>query len=94
VLVAQGNLPEALKSFRDSLAVMDRLAKAAPGNAVWQRDFIVSCVRLAAADQPEARTYWTRALKIAQQMQQRGQLAPRDLWILDDLPKRIAASPK
>ena len=27
VLVAQGNLPEALKSFRDSLAIADRLAK-------------------------------------------------------------------
>jgi tetratricopeptide (TPR) repeat protein len=28
VLVAQGNLPEALKSFRDGLAIRDRLAKA------------------------------------------------------------------
>ena len=30
VLVAQGNLPEALKSYRDSLAIADRLAKARP----------------------------------------------------------------
>ena len=28
VLVAQGNLPEALKSYRDDLAISDRLAKA------------------------------------------------------------------
>ena len=42
VLVAQGNLPEALKSFRDSLAITDRLAKADPGNAGWQRDLSVS----------------------------------------------------
>jgi predicted negative regulator of RcsB-dependent stress response len=27
VLVTQGNLPEALKSYRDSLAIADRLAK-------------------------------------------------------------------
>ena len=33
VLVAQGNLPEALKSYRDGLAIADRLAKADPGNA-------------------------------------------------------------
>ena len=32
VLVAQGNLPEALKSYRDGLAIADRLAKSDPGN--------------------------------------------------------------
>ncbi|HZY59161.1 MAG TPA: hypothetical protein VFE56_05325 [Candidatus Binataceae bacterium] len=42
VLVAQGNLPEALKSFRDSHDIFDRLAKADPGNAGWQRDLSVS----------------------------------------------------
>jgi len=40
VLVAQGNLPEALKSFRDGLAIRDRLAKADPGNAGWQFDLV------------------------------------------------------
>ena len=42
MLVAQGNLPEALKSYRDSLAIADRLAKSDPGNAGWQRDLSVS----------------------------------------------------
>jgi len=42
VLVAQGNLPEALKSYRDGLAIADRLAKADPGNAGGQRDLSVS----------------------------------------------------
>jgi tetratricopeptide (TPR) repeat protein len=42
VLVAQGNLAEALKSYRDGLAIADSLAKADPGNAVWQRDISVS----------------------------------------------------
>ena len=42
VLVAQGNLPEALKSYHDSLAIRDRLAKSDPGNAGWQRDLSVS----------------------------------------------------
>jgi hypothetical protein len=32
VLVAQGNLPEALKTFRDGLAIADRLAKSDPGS--------------------------------------------------------------
>ena len=42
VLVEQGNLPEGLKSFTEVLAIADRLAKAEPGNAGWQRDLSVS----------------------------------------------------
>ena len=42
VLVAQGNLPEALKSYRDGQTIFERLAKADPGNAGWQRDLSVS----------------------------------------------------
>jgi hypothetical protein len=49
VLVAQGNLPEALKAFRDGLAIRDRLAKADPANAGWQRDLSVSHAKLASA---------------------------------------------
>ena len=40
--MAQGNLAEALKSYRDGLVVADRLAKANPGNADWQRDLAIS----------------------------------------------------
>ena len=47
VLVAQGNLPEAEKTYRDSLAIRDRLAKSDPGNAGWQRDLSVSFAKLA-----------------------------------------------
>jgi len=36
-----------LKSFRDSLAIRERLAKADPGNASWQRDLSVSYAKLA-----------------------------------------------
>ena len=42
VLVAQGDLGGALTSYRDSLAISDRLAKSDPGNAGWQRDLSVS----------------------------------------------------
>jgi tetratricopeptide (TPR) repeat protein len=42
VLVAQGNLTEALKSYRDTLTIMERLAKADANNAGWQRDLAVS----------------------------------------------------
>jgi hypothetical protein len=47
VQVAQGNLPAALKSYQDGLAIADRLAKSDPGNAGWQRDLSVSYANLA-----------------------------------------------
>jgi tetratricopeptide (TPR) repeat protein len=42
VLVAQGNLAEALKSFRDGHVIRERLAQSDPGNAGWQGDLSVS----------------------------------------------------
>ena len=36
ILTAQGNLPEALKSYQAGFAIMDPLSKSDPGNAGWQ----------------------------------------------------------
>jgi tetratricopeptide (TPR) repeat protein len=46
VLVAQGDLAGALKPYRDSLAIRDKLAKADPGNAQWQYDLGISNERI------------------------------------------------
>jgi len=43
---AQGDLATALTSYRASLAIRERLAKADPGNAGWQRDLSVSHERI------------------------------------------------
>jgi hypothetical protein len=37
----------ALKSYRESLAIAERLAHSDPGNAGWQRDLAISYARLA-----------------------------------------------
>ena len=42
VLVAQSNLGAALASYRNGLAIRERLAKADPTNAGWQRDLSIS----------------------------------------------------
>src|SRR5271163_3781178 len=73
VLVAQGNLPEALKSFRDGLAIRDRLAKSDPGNAGWQRDLSVSYDRVgdvlvAQGTLPEALKSFRDGLAIADRL--------------------------
>jgi hypothetical protein len=58
VLVSQGDLSGALKFYRDSLAIRERLAKADPGNAGWQTDVVASNQRLASAGDDAVRR-WT-----------------------------------
>ena len=43
---AQGNLPAALAAYQASLAIFERLAKADPGNAEWQRELSVTQDRI------------------------------------------------
>jgi len=69
VLVAQGNLPEALKYHHDGLAIADRLAKSDPGNASWQNDLSASYERVgdvlvAQGNLPEAMKYYRDELVI------------------------------
>jgi hypothetical protein len=45
-LGAQGDLAGALKSYRDGLAIRDRLAKSDPSNTAWQRELGASLVRI------------------------------------------------
>jgi len=79
VLVAQGNLPGALASFKDSLAIRDRLAKADPNNAGWQRDVWVSYWRLASFGTiSERRTRWEMVIAKLEDMKARGILQPTD----------------
>jgi predicted negative regulator of RcsB-dependent stress response len=42
VLVAQGKLDEALKIYRDGLAITERLATLDRSNTQWQRDHAAS----------------------------------------------------
>ena len=70
---AQGDLPAALTSYQASLAISDRLAKADPGNAGWQRDLSVSHnkigdVQRAQGDLPAALTSYQASLAISERL--------------------------
>ncbi len=74
--MAQGALADALKANRDSLAIAERLAKADPGNAGWQRDLSVSYNRVgdvvvAQGDLPEALKDYRDGLAIAERLAQK-----------------------
>jgi tetratricopeptide (TPR) repeat protein len=93
VLVAQGNLPQALKSYRDSLTIADQLAKSDLGNAGWQRDLSVSYehvgdVLVAQGNLPEALKFYRDGLTI---MVRLAQLDPGNAGWQDDLEALRAA---
>ena len=69
----RGALPDALKSYRDSLAIAERLAKEDPGNAEWQRDLSVSYekvgnVQVAQGALPDALKSFRESLAIAERL--------------------------
>ena len=72
------------------MAIAERLAAADPGNAEWQRDLIVSWVKLA-AETATARLSLGRALAVARALSEAGRLAPRDAWMLEELERRLRA---
>ena len=70
---AQGDLAAALTSYQASLAIRERLAKADPGNAGWQRDLSVSQnkigdVQQAQGDLAAALTSYQASLAISERL--------------------------
>ena len=68
-----GNLREALRAYRDGLAIAERLAKSDPANTGWQRDLSVSYenvgdVLLAQGKLPEALDAYRDGLAITERL--------------------------
>lgn len=95
---AQGDLPAALAAYDASLAIRKRLADADPGNAEWQRDLIVSHVKLAEwfSEQPgdaaRVRQHYRQALDVVRRLQAGARLNPADAWMVDELEQRLATA--
>ncbi|MFZ1813828.1 MAG: tetratricopeptide repeat protein [Rhizobiaceae bacterium] len=88
VLRAQGDLAGALVAFQASLVIRKKLAAGDPSNSQWQRDLIVSHVKLAeVGDDPVSQ--YEKALAIARELKRTGRLAPSDDWIVSDLEIRL-----
>ena len=82
VLKAQGDLSAALASYRDALAIGERLAQADPDNAGWQRDLSVSHERIgdieaAGGNIAAAIVAYEKSLPIAQSLADRFPEHPR-----------------
>ncbi len=51
----QGKLDDALKAYRDGLAIAERLAAAVHSDTLWQRDLAISRIKLASVYERQAR---------------------------------------
>ena len=94
MLVAQGNLPEALKPTATA-CIRDRLAEPDPGNAGWQRDLSVSLrevgdVLVAQGNLPEALKSYRDSLPIRDRLASRTPATPAGSAISRCPPKRSA----
>jgi tetratricopeptide (TPR) repeat protein len=79
VLQAQGKLEEALKAYRDSLAIVERLAAFDSTNAQWQNDLQSSIGIVGSlAYRFVLERDFARALEVADQAIS---LAPNELWL-------------
>ena len=87
VLVAQGDLAGARSRYQDSLDIRKRLAVADPSSASLQRDLVVSYVKQ--SEVTGEKSHLQAALSLALSMRDRGQLAPRDAWMIDDLKRKL-----
>ena len=65
------------------------LAERDPGNTEWQRDLIVSHVKIAEHGGNAVAEY-DAGLRIAQSLQEAGRLRPIDAWMVDDLERRLS----
>ena len=89
MLVAQGDLPGALQSYRTAMAIRERLAEADPDNVGWQRDYAVSLSRLTGF--PDGGFRWSDVADAWGQMEARGILAPTDQPALEEARSRADA---
>ena len=91
---ARGNLEAALQAYQDGLAIREKLAAQDPSNAEWQRDLIVSNVKLADVAERQGRPadtsrHYGAALAVAKELQARGRLAPVDGWMIGELETQL-----
>jgi tetratricopeptide (TPR) repeat protein len=99
VRVAAGDLAGAVAAYELALATAQRLAAQDPGNAGWQRDLIVTHVKLAEIAEDDqrmaarARQHYEAALAIARDLEISKRLAPTDDgWSPNSKPVSHASS--
>ena len=79
-----------MRTFRKSLEITERLARAEPDRADLKTDLVVSLVRPASLNQSNARTHLNRALTILETLDDEGRLAPNKQPWLDAVRNEIA----
>jgi tetratricopeptide (TPR) repeat protein len=92
ILTAAGRLTEAVPPLRRRLALIEGLVTDEPANARWQRELVITLFLLARAGN-EARTNLARALTLAKQLAQNGQLGAAEAGWVALLEKTLADLP-
>jgi hypothetical protein len=76
--VALGRGEEARQAYQGSLEIRERLSKAEPERADYQRDLVISLVKIGTVADPVDRAMLQSALAILESLERQGRLAPAD----------------
>jgi N-acetylglucosamine kinase-like BadF-type ATPase len=84
----------ALRAYDDTRVIRERLAAADPANAQWQRDVIVTAVKIAetairSGDATRGAAMYRKALSVCEQLKTSGRLNPSDDWMLEELKTQL-----
>lgn len=85
----KGDSRGASAAYREATAIAERLAQAEPDRADYQRDLVVSLVKVGTWDDPAAGCHLQRAWNVLLSMQSGGRLAPVDEAMIPALRKLL-----
>lgn len=89
-LALRGQLSEAMIRYEDAATAFRSKLDCDPNNSEWQRDLIVSYVKLSEVFPAQAAKYLRLALNTAQGLMDAGRLYPADHLMIDDLNQRLS----
>ena len=88
---AQGDLTAARTAYEDGLKIRDTLSQSDPTNTEFQRDLMVSHVKLAQLVGEDAASHWQSAYNVLETLNVAGKMQPADQEILEFLENMIKA---
>ena len=91
IFKARGDVDAALAAYQAGLEIAEKLTKRDPANSQWQRDLIVSNVKLAELGD-DAKQRYQKALGVARKLKDDEHMQPVDFWLIGELEKRLAAA--
>jgi len=86
---SNGDGDKAIQAYQDRLTIAETLARRDSKRADWQRDMIVSYVKMSQVIPEKQKHYLQQALSIVRRLDKENRLYPVDHWMIKNLRDQI-----